>query len=212
MNDSHHQFALIDRLASGELDEAARRDLFAWLDREPMHWRRCALSLLETRELADALDDWRAAIPPPATPLARASTRPRLTMNAIFALAASLLVAFTFGVVARGFLHAPAPLIVQSPGPVNHRASVDTKPGESHHDTAETPKVHAEKGVATVAAAVPSEALGDAVSPYLRSQLERRGYQVISRPARLPVVLPDGRRVTVPVDQLQLNYVGQRTY
>ena len=50
MNDDSTQFALIDRLATGELDGAVRRDLFAWLDHEPSRWRRCALALLEARD------------------------------------------------------------------------------------------------------------------------------------------------------------------
>jgi hypothetical protein len=211
MNQDNNNFALIDRLASGELDEAARRDLFAWLDREPMHWRRCALALVEARELADALDDWRAEMPPRVIPLTRASARPRLGINAAFALAASLMITFTLGVFARGFWIAPAPLVAQSPSPASHPASVET-PLESHRDTVKQSEMRPDKSVATIAAAAPNEVRSDAVSPYLRSQLERRGYQVISRPAQLPVVLPDGRRLMLPVDQLQLNYVGQRTY
>src|SRR5438093_6448897 len=61
MNERRHDEILarsIDRLAAGDLDAPARRELFAWLDAEPLRWRRCALALLEARDLEQALDDW----------------------------------------------------------------------------------------------------------------------------------------------------------
>ncbi|HVC96451.1 MAG TPA: hypothetical protein VND64_22390, partial [Pirellulales bacterium] len=54
------QIGLLDRLAAGDLDGSSRRELFTWLDREPGLWRRCALALLEARELEQALGDWKA--------------------------------------------------------------------------------------------------------------------------------------------------------
>ena len=48
--------------------------------------------------------------------------------------------------------------------------------------------------------------------PRLALQLERRGYRVDSRHRVIPVSLPDGRRAMLPVDQLQVSYVGQRAY
>ncbi|HEV3024490.1 MAG TPA: hypothetical protein VGX76_18570 [Pirellulales bacterium] len=50
------------------------------------------------------------------------------------------------------------------------------------------------------------------IPAYVRSQLERRGYRVDSQHALVPVALPDGRRVMLPVDKLQLSYVGLRSY
>src|SRR6185437_3013076 len=64
--DDRDALASLDRLAAGELDDGARRTLFAWLDREPCRWRRCALALLEAREWEGALDDWTAEMRPDA--------------------------------------------------------------------------------------------------------------------------------------------------
>jgi len=54
----HDPALLIDRLAADELDDDSRRALFAWLEHEPARWRRCALALLEAREMESAFDDW----------------------------------------------------------------------------------------------------------------------------------------------------------
>lgn len=46
--------AWLDRLATGELDDAKRRALFTWLDDEPLRWKRCAVAFLEAQWWGDA--------------------------------------------------------------------------------------------------------------------------------------------------------------
>jgi hypothetical protein len=212
MNEQTNHAASIDRLAAGELDDAVRRDLFAWLDREPSRWRRCALALLEARELEEALGAWHAETPTPAAPLTPARTAPIARASTLFTLAASILVAFSLGVLARGFFAAPAPAIVAAEGSADDRTQPRTDKREPLDALPKGPQPESDQRPTAVALAPASARQSDLIPPYIRSQLERRGYQVSSRSARLPVVLPDGRRTMVPVDELQLNYVGQRTY
>ena len=46
---------LIDRLVAGDLDEARRRELLAWLDEQPSRWRRCAVGFLEAQMWQESL-------------------------------------------------------------------------------------------------------------------------------------------------------------
>ena len=46
---------LIDRLVAGDLDDARRRELLAWLDEQPSRWRRCAVGFLEAQMWQEAL-------------------------------------------------------------------------------------------------------------------------------------------------------------
>jgi hypothetical protein len=206
MNDQPDELVLIDRLAAGELDEPSRRQLLAWLDRDPVHWRRCALALLEAREIEQAFAAWhgepgKSAVKPP-----RPSETRRPRSRAILVLAASILVAFCLGLFARGLAIAPVSSVVGVPHPSSHQTPADVTENSTPPDPIQPPDTLPDQMVA--AAPVPA----GSIPPYVRSQWERHGYELISHPARLPVVLPDGRRVTVPVDQLQLNYVGRRTY
>jgi hypothetical protein len=45
----------IDRLVTGDLNDAQRFELLAWLDEEPTRWRRCGLAFLEAQVLREAL-------------------------------------------------------------------------------------------------------------------------------------------------------------
>lgn len=215
MNGDTKQFALIDRLATSELDESERRDLFFWLDREPVRWRRCAMVLLETRELEHAFDNWRAEVPRRQAPLQRPSVVRPFRWGAMTALAASIMIAFSVGVVARGWW-LPRTLTIAHGRPA--RGERAAPPVPESHEKATASAVHepnskVSHSVTKVAAVMPAAGpAADLIPSYVRGQWERRGYQVKSRPALLPVVLPDGRKATLPVDELQFNYVGHRAY
>jgi hypothetical protein len=220
MNEETNHAVLIDRLAAGELDDDARRDLFAWLDREPSHWRRCALALLEARELEEAfgvgagvgVGESRIGAPGPADRLARPSVVRPSRQSAIFALAASIVVVFSLGVFTRGFFVASAPRSVELAGSPDRETPSGAAVKGPSDTVVKGPETVSDKRPTAVASASPATAQSDLIPPYVRSQLERRGYQLRSRSASLPVVLPDGRRMMVPVDELQLKHVAQRTY
>ena len=211
MNEQTNHADLIDRLAAGELDDAVRHDLFAWLDREPSRWRRCALALLEARELEQALGAWQTETPRPTVRLPREPAVPMARRSTFFALAAAVLMAFSLGILARGFFAAPAPRVVETPNLAGHKAVSGTAQKEPTDAVVkEKPQPESEQRHTAVAAAPANAGQTDVVPPYVRSQLERRGYHRTSHPAQLPVVFPDGRRGTVPADRF--HYVGQRTY
>lgn len=209
MNDHPRELTWIDRLASGDLEGADRQQLFAWLDHEPSRWRRCALALLEARELAETLGDWHAEVPAVSTVGLLPPRRP-IRVGAVLALAASVMIAFSLGLLVRGFSNAPSPVVAESARPMSPESARQTAGEKLPSRTADQAAAPAAP-VKTVAstANVPTSKV---IPPYVRSQLERQGYQLRSHPVRLPVVLPDGRRTTVAADELQVSYVGQRTY
>ena len=51
-----------------------------------------------------------------------------------------------------------------------------------------------------------------AMPEYVQRQLERRGYQVAQRRRLLPFELEDGRRLVIPVDEVEVRYVGHRAF
>lgn len=238
MNESHINppaipEVLIDRLAAGELDHASRRGLFEQLDREPSQWRRCALALLEARELDQALADWKTEIPPAAPKISwerkvgtarRVGTghhvsdrdcvpliSPRRWVN-LLALAASLLLAFGLGVGTSGVWHDPASAVAQKSGAAT-RDEGNVAGRDAKTVASSAPPAASQRHSTPVVAATDAtkREARDLVSPYVRSLLERRGYEVESHHAVLPAILPDGRRVMLPVDQFQLRYIGHRT-
>jgi hypothetical protein len=234
------QIGLLERLAAGDLDGPSRRELFAGLDREPALWRRCALALLEARELEQALGDWKAEcsseiVPRPrrrspcpdefsrtavdSAPATPGAALPRIQGRRWrahpLALAASVLVAFGLGMTMRGSgiapqvaLNVPSDSAQTSPRakPAHQEGALVAAAGQAEsreHDRADPIRDDARRSTPDSAERLPA---------YVRSQLERRGYRVDSRHGVVPVALPDGRRVMLPVDQLQLNYVGRKSY
>jgi hypothetical protein len=243
--------ASLDRLAAGDLDEGARRALFAWLDREPQRWRRCALVLLEAREWEGALDDWTAEMRPDAprteafrpargrptsvtAPLAAPNglepnrqpippTAARIRLAGMLAVAASVAIAFGLGMAAdRQWTASRGPIAEIASADDSSRA-IESRP---NGDSTQPPKEGLDKSVGSeespsarpmphndpVAAAASSPDRPDLVPAYVRSQLERRGYRVDSRRQLVSVSLPGGRKVTLPVEKWNLNYIGDRVY
>lgn len=226
---------LIDRLAADELDDDARGALFAWLDGEPARWRRCALALLESREMAGALEDWlgesASIAAPPIAPanasepdldrsLAKRDGRPG--RYAMLALAASVALAFGLGMAADRRLAAwrgdVKPQAVAQAAPA---AGGNTPRDNSHRDSQPRPDADDETQSAEQALQVAVTAAKHAgkhaasgdnelLPAYVKSQLERRGYRVDSRRQFVSIVLPDGRRALAPVEQWKFKYVGNR--
>ncbi len=56
------------------------------------------------------------------------------------------------------------------------------------------------------------QSLPGAISPEARRALERSGYQVRQHRQLVPLQLEDGRRLVVPVDQVELRFVGDEVY
>lgn len=224
MNDTQpngdiERLAQLDRLATGELAASARRELFAWLEGDRSRWRRCALVLLEARELEHAFDEFSTKAPQAFVPATRPSTFALSAWRGWgrrLALAASLLFAFGLGVAVQR-IQTPFDQATVQPSqkqdaaartfasqPDNRAPIARAAPGASEHDNRREEPL--------IAAADSSAPSRDPLPAYVRSQLERRGYRVESLHDDVSVVFPDGKHVDLPVDQLQFSYIGQRSY
>ena len=196
---------LIDLLADGELDEPRRAALLRSLDAQPDRegWRQCALALLEAqawRRAMSNVSEVKAAAEP--------SRKRHPSLFARLAIAA-VIAAFAVGILLGqgGWLWTgPVKQLTQieSPGPGPSEGTADS--GLIAHGAA---KAAMAKSVSTSDA---SGTVSQAVLPdYVRRQLEREGYEVQGGGAKMiPVELPDGRRVNMPVETLRYQYVGRK--
>lgn len=258
---------LLDLLVDGELDEAARRELLLWCERDPEGWRRCALAFLEAQcwsqqvgglDAGDLnvgdLDDPQfdkllaAAVQPPAgggaTPPAslQRDVRPAPRSQRTFAwksfmgplaMAASFLAAFGLGLLARNGWP------TSGVSPLDRQVAQDDSAGQETNAAGELKN--------EVVPALPREPMGqvrlvvdgpdgstDEIqlpvvegrsldADFLQSQpvampremqrmLEQMGHQVRQRREMLPLRLKDGRRLIVPVDQVEVHPAANRDY
>ncbi len=214
--------AWLGRLAADELSTPERRELFAWLDREPARWRLCAFNLLEARELEGAFEDWAAESPPANMPSIRRHTAFSQALTGRWsrwlASIACLAVAFVAG-AAVDSVRQPARATVAGAGDRSTRAEnglPDERSSQPQTAEAEDEKPDREpapsSGAPLIADARAAGQFSGPFPPYVRSQLERRGYRVESEPGVTSIKLPDGRNVDLPVDQLRFRYVGRRSY
>jgi hypothetical protein len=219
LNEDLERVAQLDRLAMGELPAAARRELFAWLDYDRSRWRRCALVLLEARELDQAFDDLTTEASQGSALAIRPSTfapSARHGWGGRLALAISLFVAFGLGFAVQRVRNPLEQAVVQQP---QKHDTVATSPASQPDNQAPASRKgpsapqpdNRYEGPPTIAASSPDTS-GDPIPAYVRSQLERRGYRVESRRGDVSVVFPDGKQVKLPVDQVQFSYIGQRSY
>ncbi|HWB12017.1 MAG TPA: hypothetical protein VG826_22520 [Pirellulales bacterium] len=224
---------LLDLLVDGELSDGERRELLAWCEREPDGWRRCALAFLEAQDWSSvlgALTDTsqesaaptgpgRSAtserLPPdetgPMTAHGRAEQRGRTSTGpgpfwnvrqwgTMLAMAASVVLAFTLGLWVRdaGKAGQIAPLgspavnvVTNGPGSRGEEGGLQMADG----DDGGWEPVRAE--------AVPED---------VRQALERMGHHVEQQRRLVPYRLDDGRRVVIPVDQVEVRPVEIRSY
>jgi len=212
-----------DRLVDGELNEQERRDLLAGLDDEPSGWRRCALAFLEAQCWKQALgvltQEGVRAVPPPVG-LPRRSFRLGRT-GTLLAMAASFLVAMWLGSwvqQARVGQH-PSPIgagvgsqiatnlpqskASSSPWKIVNVSSGEQGPGASIDLPAVERNNIDKQWLRSLPAAIPEDVM---------QALNRTGHQVRQHRELVPVPLEDGRRLVVPVDQVDVHYVGNKTY
>jgi hypothetical protein len=235
-NLSHSADNSFDRLVDGELSESERRQLLASLDREPEGWRRCALAFLEAQSWKKEIGALRQTVPAGSLKVAslagpaRQKTSPQKVLGTILAMAASFLLVLGAGIWwQRGERNivvatATAP-INQFAGKIGDQAAtksmsrpekasipwklVRLSPAGSTNPNQdiELPAVERDRIDEQWLKSMPS-----AVPKNVVQALRRSGYQVQTNEELMPMVLKDGRRLVVPIDQVDVKYVGNRIY
>lgn len=230
---------LLDLLVDGELADDERRELLAWCEREPDGWRRCALAFLEAQNWSQVLGtltrparqshavDRRAARGVAAPVVRPAYLQPR-QWRTMLVMAASVALAFTLGVWVRdaGKVEriaderiaeerlAPhgstAVRLVESKSPP--RLSNRPEQGSSQAEVGVGGPLRAANDIQLPAADDWLVAEPSAMPSEVRRALERMGHRVQQRRELVPYRLQDGRRVMVPVDRVEVQPVGNRSY
>jgi len=223
---------LLDELVDGELAEPERRELLRRLEHTPGGWRACALAFLESQCLGESLgrQTLETAIRQPEVLARPASPRRRPRSDRLrhagtaLAMAASFVAALGIGWWARGGRHvgeearmpsadsfASAP---QEPAAVRQLQPLSPR-SRSPVMTVALPAVGAD-GQQVRLPVVERDQLDQSIlypdaqgiPAQLREALRRAGYQVRQSHELLPVPVEDGRHAVVPVDQLDVHYVG----
>jgi hypothetical protein len=221
----------LDRLVDGELPEAERRAVLLSLDQRPDEWRRCALAFLEAQTWKEVLGETIQERPSePATII-----KPRkkaFAWRTYVAVAASFFVAFGLATWLNrqhggdagqidNNIAATAPAL-QNDAANNAVNTVEAAPAEAAASTPSAIRftVAGQRGdrqsveLPIVNDARQLESLfadnQDLLPDYIRERIERSGHQIEQRRELLPIELNDGRQIVVPVDQVQLHYVGGR--
>lgn len=190
---------LLDLLVDGELSDDERRELLAWCERETDGWRRCALAFLEAQSWSKVLGDLTdTSRPVGCAPTAAVVTRRDSFWNVrqwgtMLAMAASVVLAFTLGLWIR-----------------------DSEQGRQIAPLAQPSTSVVGRGGNTVEA---NQANGDwsqlqpsAVPDEVRRAFERLGHEVAQERRYVPYRLNDGRRVVVPVDDVEVRPLENRSY
>lgn len=222
-----------DLLVDGELDEPRRRELLSRLDDQPGGWRRCALAFLEAQTWRRELGDWVADANVQA-PVSTIEARSRSWgLGSWLVIAASFMAAFGLGLFLRDFgrpgrVQFTGPMAVddaQRPPVLDANAlaqqeygsqtlpgggvmTMSFRPGpDGRLQEIQVPFIDA-PGASPDWLAEPSAAM----PPEVLKELQRSGHRIDQSRQLVPVDLQDGRRVVVPVDRVNIHYVGNRSY
>lgn len=205
----------LDMLVDGQLSDEARRELLARLDLAPGGWRRCALTFLEAQCWRESLAPVaRSAGEPVRAPRPAGSRHRVLHWAAGLALAASVMIAVGLGLRARPVGRPVAPPLEQVAEQADLHGSLPRSASPWRMVTLTSPDSPSEP---IRLPAVERKGIDDA---WLRSfpsalpadvlrALERTGHAVQQSRELVPVPLEDGRRLVVPVDQVEVHSVGR---
>lgn len=218
---------ILDRLVDGELTEDDRKLLLGAMDDEPGAWRRCALAFLEAQSWRGDFCALRQESPPAGQPEPRITLPPRIAKPSRFfelclALAACVVLAFGIGVWVRSMWspegspsrgldfaqddHSPSPLppstVVDSSSPWRRANLNFDDPATQGPDNIQLPVVESQNLTEDWLRQNRS-ALPDDVKQALHD-LERSGHRVIHRQQLVPIPLKDGKRLVVPVEQVDV--------
>lgn len=241
MNPSEHrsewdQAQLLDMLVDGELSEPQRRELLRGLDQTPDGWRRCALAFLEAqcwkKELGGMAGEARSVAEPPRP--SRRSRRSWARWSRGLVLAASLLIAVGAGVLLREVWSRPAPGGGQFAAGRSEPAPKEAASPARSVLAGGGPQSTAPWEMVTLTSAgggppagpplrLPAQprdrvddewlrSLPSAIPPEVLRALENTGHEVRQSRQVLRLPMPDGRRLVVPLDQVEMEYRGRPAY
>jgi hypothetical protein len=204
--------ARLERLAVGELDEADRAGVVAWLEEDPRRWRLCGLAFLEAQVCGEALVGWSPAVGAGNCRQLRPNQSKRSSRRLIATLvsAASLLIAFGLGIAARE-------MAGRELGSGDERVATENQPVLAsltvQQDSAFGPAGAIQIPVVPRDASVDRDrAVVEKIPEYVREQWERRGFELTAERRYLFARLADGQQVVVPVDQVLVHSVPQKVY
>ena len=226
----------LDRLVDGELNETDRRELLLQFEREPEGWRRCALAFLEAQCWKQELGlmarspeagtaQSPAAMPVPATVrTANSSWRGSWRQNLATALTlgACFLIALALGLSLRGNGvgggHSPDSAQIRSAKeeiqlnnraqptlvaqPVDELLTIDAPNGQT--ESLRVPRAHRDAFGLNVAGQAP-----DAIPPAVEQAFQRAGHEVVQQREIVPAQMNNGHQLMVPVDHVEIHYVGR---
>jgi hypothetical protein len=218
---------VLDRLVDGELGPQDRGELLVGLDDEPGGWRRCALAFLEAQSWR-----WQLSRLSAEPILAQFNARPRngaarrgLYWAGALGIAASLGVAFLLGTrfPAGGPFAGDLQLAAQQPGQdLSAQAAWTPMPplaDETNAPSARQPwqtlkltplggnsQEPIELRVVESTSDDAQELAGrrSALSGQLLRGFEQEGFEVNRRERLVPIDLSDGRRVLVPIEEVDI--------
>lgn len=223
-----------DRLVDGEMNEAERRNLLAGLDDTPNGWRQCALAFLESqcwKQTLGPMTQQAAGSEMAVKPMRTARSVWSNRLGTLAAMAASFLLAFWVG------SHLREASLERQAAPAPSIGRIATTTGSQQPPVRLGPQVRPTANpwkVVTVAAPTGSQRAGssirlpaverDNIDPQwvrsappampddVRQAFSRSGHQVEQHRELVPVQLQDGRQMVVPVDNVDVHYVGNGTY
>ncbi len=224
-----------DRLVDGELSEQERRDLLGRLDQDPNGWRRCALAFLESQCWKQTFGETvsrSVSSKPPYKTIRTAHSPWTGRLGVLAAMAASFLFAFWIGSLVQrssvdeiagpsGTMGQIASTIAPSTPvqPVieqNANTAGIIPPKQTPSTPWQTVTVSAPAGSAI---RVPArerdqidpqwlQSLPTAVPDNVLQAFNRTGHEIEQHRELVPVPLNDGRQLVMPVDQVDVHYVG----
>lgn len=236
--DSQVDVVQLDRLVDGELTGDQRRALLEQLETAPGGWRRCALAFLEAQSWGQGLRAALSEPQPTARPSDLGEPTRRRFGGRFFEqallLAASFLVAFSLGIAARGWLapggQASEAMIAGTARDGSDAGStvastVASNAGQGRTLTAASQRPRqvvlrfAGQSADQQGAALPVLGVDDLARQWLDAgevqlpaewlkQLGREGHRVERVRDLVPVRLSDCTAAEVPVERLQIRYVG----
>ena len=215
----------IDRLVDGEVSAMEQRALLARLDEEHDGWRRLALAFVESQswqqELGGLLEEKEESESVRESAVSKANVaRSRHRRTTWLSQAAAIAVAVLLGFVLRGTWPTPS-----SPAVTTRTNQSGTEPAVDKLEPVMLPVVVGDPANTDSLAQIEiplldASQLGpewwqkqpSTIPEPVKRAFERLGHEVRESRQFYPVQLEDGREAIVPVDEIQVRYVGRRPY